>query len=135
MSKYIKWSDKFVIGVAAVDHEHQELVQLVNNAIATMEEGNPVDVTVTALGEVYAKIAAHFALEELMMRREAYREYMLHKDDHERLLDEIRDLMDAYEDGDYESNRDTFIAEIAEWFTGHFSTMDARLHACFPKGH
>jgi len=46
------------------------------------------------LGELYARIAAHFALKEKIMRDNGYDEYHDHKADHERLLDDIRDLMD-----------------------------------------
>ena len=38
----------------------------------------------------------HFALEERIMRDSGYSEYEDHKDDHEELLDEIRDLMDGF---------------------------------------
>ncbi len=127
----IKWTDNFSIGVASVDQEHRELVSLVNSVITAMEGDESTDTVLDGLGEVYAKIAAHFALEELLMRRESYRDYMLHKEDHERLLDEIRDLMDVYEDGSYHDNRDEFIDEIAEWFVRHFSTMDAKLHSLY----
>ena len=50
------------------------------------------------LGEIHARIAAHFALEEKIMREAHYDRFEAHKEDHEHLLDEIRDIMDAYED-------------------------------------
>ena len=124
----IKWRDEFSLGIAAVDHEHRELVSLVNEVLIAMDQELDSDKVLDALGEVYAKISAHFALEELHMRRESYHEYMIHKEDHERLLDEIRELMDAYEDGEYLENREVFISEITEWFVSHFSSMDAKLH-------
>jgi hemerythrin len=79
------------------------------------------------LGEIYARISAHFALEESLMRAKRYAHFDEHKADHERLLDEIRDIMDDYED------RRIFDAEqlaqrLGTWFTVHFRTHDARLH-------
>jgi hemerythrin len=38
--------------------------------------------------------SAHFALEERFMREHGYDQLALHKADHERLLDEIREIMD-----------------------------------------
>ena len=35
------------------------------------------------------------------MRRASYGDFEPHKEDHENLLDEIRDIMDAYEGGEY----------------------------------
>ncbi len=79
------------------------------------------------LGELYAMICAHFALEERVMRETGYDEYAAHKDDHERLLDEIRDLMDDYEDAGA-IDMDAFSRRLEHWFSEHFRTKDARLH-------
>ena len=79
------------------------------------------------LGELYTRITAHFALEEKIMRDNDYDEYQDHKADHERLLDDIRDLMDDYEDGVY-VDVERFGIRLDEWFSEHFRTRDARLH-------
>ena len=57
-----------------------------------------------------------------------YPEFSPHKADHERLLDDIRDIMDEYSvqgvlDDQALSNR------LATWFGDHFKTYDARLHS------
>jgi hypothetical protein len=44
-------------------------------------------------GDLYKGISAHFALEERSMR-ERVRPTRPHKNDHERLLDELRDIME-----------------------------------------
>ena len=77
------------------------------------------------LGEVFAKIAAHFALEELIMRKYAYDEYEVHKAEHEMLLDEIRDIMDATTPNYGEA----LSATVRDWFVNHFKSKDARLHS------
>lgn len=123
----IEWKDEYRVGVPAVDEEHRELIELINTLYDNMRssEGGP-DV-MEFLGEIYARIASHFALEELLMRRNEYDEYGEHKREHEQLLDEIRDIMDDYEDG-----RLLDEAELARrldtWFSEHFRTKDARLH-------
>ena len=123
----IEWRDDFSLGVAEVDHEHRELIELINVAYAHMQSNRAEDAVMDFLGEIYARIAAHFALEEKLMREHAYDEYAQHKDEHEQLLDEIRDLMDAYEDGDL-PDETALASRLHAWFTQHFSTMDARLH-------
>lgn len=120
----IEWDEKFSVGVAAVDHEHRELIALVNEAHERLARpGAAADI----LGEIHARIAAHFALEERLMQEQRYDGYAEHKADHERLLDEIRDIMDDYEDNRvYDEQR--FARRLAEWFSVHFQTHDARLH-------
>ena len=62
-----------------------------------------------------------------MMREYKYDAYIDHKIDHERLLDEIRELMDDFE---YlpEADFGNFGKELEAWFSGHFKSQDARLH-------
>ena len=123
----IAWDNRFSVGVAAVDHEHRELIGLVNETHERLKRPD-ADITVPDfLGEIYTRISAHFALEEQLMRASRYDRYPEHKADHERLLDAIRDIMDDYEDS-REFDEQRFAQRLATWFTGHFGTHDARLH-------
>ena len=62
------------------------------------------------------------------MRREGYDEYADHNGDHERLLDQIRDLMEAQEADTFAEVRDEFAARLEAWFVDRFRAQDARLH-------
>ncbi len=123
----IEWDEKFSVGVAAVDHEHRELIGLVNEAHERLMHSGTEGEVVDFLGEIYARISAHFALEEQLMRAKNYDGYGEHKADHERLLDEIRDIMDDYEDEAFFSE-EQFAHQLRAWFIEHFRTHDARLH-------
>lgn len=123
----IEWKDEFKLGIVEVDHEHRELVELINAAYVHMQSDESDGTVDDFLGEIYARISAHFALEEKMMRERGYDQFAQHKSEHEELLDEIRDLMDAYEDGDL-TDEGELAAKLQAWFTEHFRTQDARLH-------
>jgi hemerythrin len=123
----IEWKDDFSVGVPDVDYEHQKLIALINDLHDAMSRDNS-DVTVMDfLGEIYAHVAAHFALEEKIMRERNYDQYSDHKADHEALLDELRDIMDDYEENAFFSD-DTFANAVGSWFSDHFRNRDARLH-------
>ncbi|MEN8107261.1 MAG: bacteriohemerythrin [Pseudomonadota bacterium] len=123
----IEWKDEFSVGVADVDHEHRELIALINELHDAMSAENATLTVTDFLGEIYAHVSAHFALEEKIMREQRYDQYQDHKDDHERLLDELRDIMDDYEENAYFSDEE-FASHVERWFTEHFKTRDARLH-------
>ena len=123
----IEWKDQYSLGVSEIDYEHRELIELINDLYARLQRADSDTVVADFLGEIYARIAAHFALEEKVMRDNDYDEYAEHKDDHERLLDDIRDLMDDYEDGVY-VDVERFGDRLDDWFGEHFRTRDARLH-------
>ncbi len=123
----VLWRDDFSVGVASIDHEHRELIALINQIFEHLDGGDR-DAVADELGETYARISAHFALEEQMMRAETYDQYPDHKTDHERLLDDIREIMDAYEDGTYAERKEALAERLQHWFVDHFKTKDARLH-------
>ena len=123
----IEWSDDFSVGVADIDEEHKGLIDLINQLYANLQRGASADEVADFFGEIYANISAHFALEEKIMRESGYQEYAAHKNEHEQLLDEIRDLMDEYEQHSA-IDESELSARLQTWFGNHFKTMDSRLH-------
>ena len=124
----IEWRPEFEAGVAEVDHEHRELVDLINALHAQIGAKASKEIVSDFLSEVFAKISAHFALEETVMRKHRYDEYAAHKADHEKLLDDIRDIMDAHESGQFVDYETELGRAVRDWFVDHFKTKDARLH-------
>jgi len=124
----INWKDEFEIGIASVDFEHREMISMINNLHASLAATPSREAVASVLGEIFARISAHFALEENEMRAMGFPHYAEHKAAHETLLDEIRDIMDDIEADD----AGTYVHDLGErmerWFTMHFSTLDAILH-------
>lgn len=123
----LQWKSEYALGIPSVDHEHRELIEQINGLYAHIEGSADAAAIEACLEDIYAGIAAHFALEERHMREAAYDDYRAHKEEHEDLLDQIRDLMDAFE-ANPESGREQLQQRLADWFGGHFATFDARLH-------
>ena len=123
----ITWRAEFSVGVAAVDLEHRELIDLINRLDAEMREYATQSMVVETLGEIYARISAHFALEEKIMREAGYEGFAAHKQDHELLLDELLDVIDSTDStGRYD--REGLSRDLDRWFSDHFRTHDAKLH-------
>jgi hemerythrin-like metal-binding protein len=127
MASLIEWRDTFRTGIASVDHEHAELIALINRLYAALEQHDAPAVT-GFLGDLHDAIAAHFALEETLMQASRYPGYAAHKADHERLLDDIRDIMDEHDAGSSPDPAATLQPRLEAWFMRHFQTEDARLH-------
>ncbi|GBD44805.1 Bacteriohemerythrin [bacterium HR40] len=124
----IAWRQEFETGIPDVDHEHRELVALINELHDRLGGRADPETVEAFLGEVFARIAAHFALEETVMRKHGYDEYAEHKAEHETLLDEIRDIMDEHAAGRYADSTERLATRVRDWFVNHFKTKDARLH-------
>ncbi len=125
---FITWKAEYSLGIPSADAEHKELIELLNEIHdGLLRPGAGESAVFEFFGELYAKISAHFALEEKLMREHHYDGYAEHKADHERLLNEIRDLMDEYEDSNA-LDEEAFGKKLDAWFSNHFRTLDARLH-------
>ncbi len=123
----LQWQERFSVGIGAVDHEHRQLIELINRLHDEFARHGPKGGIEAFFGDLLAGISAHFALEERFMRERRYGELAQHKADHERLLDELRDLMDDAA-GLGTTGDDALAARLAAWFAHHFETHDARLH-------
>lgn len=126
----IEWRDEFATGIGSIDYEHRELIELINGLFERIERDDHKSAVLEFFGVLHARISSHFALEELIMRSAGYEEYEAHKAEHERLLDDIRDIMDDYDAGAAGGAefRATLARNLEAWFVEHFRTMDARLH-------
>lgn len=125
--KLIEWRDEFLLGIPDVDHEHRQLIGLINELYENYQKGDSKTTVMDFLGEIYTKITAHFALEEKIMQELNYDQYMDHKTDHEKLLDDICDFMDNVENEEFFEEGE-FGELLEHWFVEHFKTRDSRLH-------
>lgn len=123
----LRWKDEYSVGIASMDDEHREMIDLINDVYAKLGDSPDAATIESCLEEIFSTISLHFALEERIMRDSGYDEYEDHKEDHEELLDEIRDLMDGFEANPKEGAR-ALRLRLSDWFGKHFSSFDARLH-------
>lgn len=123
----LKWSPNYSVGIDAIDFEHQELINTINELHEQLGTPESKQTVPGFFGELLREITAHFALEEKIMRDVRYRQVSSHKEDHERLLEEIRDIMDAFELSE-EIDSVELAMRLDKWFTHHFKTHDARFH-------
>ena len=134
----IEWSTEFETGHAAVDYEHRQMIELISRFLEALESGKANEEKAeedpdAMMGEILVRISSHFALEELEMKRAKYGEYEAHKADHERLLDEFRDIMEDSPE-ERQAAAKTLSYNVEQWFLSHFRTFDARLHSGLATG-
>ena len=123
----IEWRDEFSIGLPEVDQEHRALIATINRLQSEASSGASSQAIAERIGDIHSSVAAHFALEERRMVTLGYDQYIVHKLDHERLLDEILDIQDGVQASDrYDPER---LGEtLSRWFGEHFRTHDKWLH-------
>lgn len=123
----LHWESRYSVGIGAVDHEHRELIELVNRLYEKATTQGSKEAVLDFFGDLFKAISSHFALEERLMRERGYDHLVQHKNDHERLLDEIRDIMEDFDASD-RFDESVLAQRLDAWFSRHFETHDARLH-------
>jgi len=123
----LQWRDEFATGISGIDYEHEELINSINSFYSKLTDHSEKDVLVNVLNDIYGEIYSHFVLEEKLMEKNGYDAYKEHKTDHDRLLDDIRDITTELEKT-AEYDEQVLKEKLAGWFSVHFKTHDARLH-------
>lgn len=124
----IDWRKEYEIGIRSIDHEHRELIDLINELHTGLAGDASPEAVAGFLGELYTQVSSHFALEERMMRDTRYDDFDGHKAGHEELLDSIYELMDSYGEGERFDFDDRLAGTFRAWFEHHLRGADARLH-------
>ena len=123
----IEWRDEFATGISGVDHEHQQLIEMINSVYSMLEENATKEDLTSCLGDIYGKIHGHFILEEQLMKKYDYDQYDVHSTNHKQLLDDIGIISDEVESS-ASLDSDLLQKKLNNWFQIHFKTHDARLH-------
>lgn len=114
-------------GIDGLDYEQRKLVEEMKAISDSFDRAEIAPEVSDLFGAIYAAASAHFALEESLMRANKYTLYQEHKADHERLLDRIRVMMEAYEDGICMACGVSLSECLETWFADHVKNADTKL--------
>lgn len=124
---YFDWNPVYDTGIAAIDYDHRQLVRILNKIhdliVNRVESCEITD----SLAEFHTLATAHFALEEKIMQDKNYSGFGGRRHTHYRLLDQVREIMDAYEAGAYQPG-DRLPATLKEWLSEAID-IDTKLFA------
>lgn len=123
----IEWREEYSTGNSGVDYEHKQLIELINSVYEMLEDSSDKDAVISCLGNIYGSISSHFALEEKWMELNQYDHYIEHRNDHNRLLDDLGAITDEFE-ASQKFDPEVLQHRLNQWFLVHFKTHDSRLH-------
>ncbi len=125
MSKFVEWSSELSVGIEEIDAQHHILVDLLNQIHEAIQQRQGAEVTrdIVQRLEEYARV--HFAVEESLMRILHYHDYESHKEEHEKLVQQLRGFRDKLDSG-----KVSISFELAHflktWLTKHIMEVDKR---------
>lgn len=116
---FLEWSDRYAVGVAVIDGQHREMLDLVNRLFAGLQAGRDREELVETLRELVRATEHNIATEERLMQEHGLT-LGHHHGEHTRLLEAIRRFevpLDA-------SGLGATGRFLREWLLGHIDEDD-----------
>ena len=117
----LDWHDSFVLGFGPMDNLHHEFVDLVA-ALQAAPDSELVD----RLATLAAHCEQHFEEENRWMRETEFPPRDCHIDEHNAVLQSVRDVQALLAQGDIDNCR-RLTEALAGWFPGHADHLDSAL--------
>ena len=127
MSNFLEWLDDWYLGIEEIDQQHLQLVSLLNQIAATLQDVDETPLcpqaTMPLVQRLLDETRQHFKDEESIMREHDYPDLIDHHRDHVMLLAELQDFIREVEEGlrsfDVES-----LTALKHWLIDHVTESD-----------
>jgi hemerythrin len=107
----VQWRNEYRVGAESIDDEHKVLIERINRLDdQLMAEDGPLAAS-TFFEQLAETIAAHFGREDRFMRERGYDQLPPRKEDYERFLDEIYNLIEEL-DSHEKASREVLAARL-----------------------
>jgi hemerythrin-like metal-binding protein len=98
--KWASWDDKLITGHTGMDHDHKDLMDLINQLADGMENNKPKEFCSNLLEQFIEHTRTHFLDEEKLMDWHRYPKAKEHQDLHAMLIKDVLAFKAAYDAGD-----------------------------------
>ncbi|MFN7035761.1 MAG: bacteriohemerythrin [Bellilinea sp.] len=119
----IKWEDRYSVKISKFDHQHQQLVSMINQLYDAMKVGKGQVELGKILEELVDYTRKHFSSEEALMLKHAYPQYAEHKASHDRLTHQVIDFKNQYHEGKIGLSIQ-MMNFLKEWLVNHILDED-----------
>ncbi len=117
------WSAAHAVGIREIDDQHTHLAELIDQLTAALKDNCDGEVIAAGMTGLIEYAAFHFAAEERLMAQHQFGGLMRHREEHRRLLHDIRNLR---VDEDFASIS-LILRYLQEWLLRHVDGMDRQL--------
>jgi len=122
-----EWDESFLIGIEELDHEHKVLINDIKRLHEELTRHEQKSEIEKCLGDIYARMQAHFALEEHVMKEHEYEFFDEHKREHDDLLDSFTEYMLQFLNDADISTSITVEGPLKHWVLNHIITSDKKM--------
>lgn len=120
---YMEWSDQYLLGLAEIDEQHQQLFALVNRLHENVVNGEPQSAAGIILDKLIEYTVEHFATEEKRFLAEGYPQYGEHKNEHDLLTRQALELQEKFRANQIMLTFD-LLDFLSDWLKKHTTDSD-----------
>src|SRR5947209_1947922 len=92
-TRVFRWSEMYSVNIAALDRQHQELFESINELEVALRAGEGDRSVEEVLAKLVNYAAAHFAAEESLMEQHGFPGFSSHRAQHEMFRNKLGDLL------------------------------------------
>lgn len=128
----IEWDPSLSMGIDTLDLQHRELFDRINDLRVAVSQGQARTETGRMIAYLEEYVKVHFTMEETLMKRKKYRDYVAHRQEHLNFLTMFFEMKQRYEELEAEGAILSFLAveidrKLAEWLVEHIGKVDKQL--------
>ena len=121
--KLMQWSEQLSVGIQEIDEQHKVLIDLLNKLHNAILHHHGADACGQIMDELCEYTKIHFAVEESILRILDYPNYENHKEHHEQLLSQVRELRHKMETENHSISFE-LLHFLKKWLTIHIMEED-----------
>lgn len=121
---YLNWNDSMSVNVPAIDGQHRQLVDLINQLHDAMSQGQGHTVLADIISGLIDYTNLHFAAEEAYFDASAYPGGAEHKAQHEAFVAKATDFKNGFDEGRLMLTLD-IMDFLGDWLVDHIQGSDA----------
>lgn len=133
MKRLFSWNRTYDIGVDSMNHQHQQLIDIMNNLYEQNQQEKPKVLLLKTLVHLQESTIKHFKEEESFMSSIHYSELERHQLVHKNLLYNLEDQIKKFENSNSEKIPEEFFEFLTFWLKSHIKGIDTR-YGRFYKG-
>jgi len=129
---FIDWQENYSVGIKQFNDDHKELVKIINELHNGLVSNLGISQMTYVMDGLVNYTVGHFAREEKYMKKYDYSGYDEHKEEHEKLLNKVREYYQMLKDG-----RSSFTIELMaflkDWLVDHILGSDMEYKEFFKE--
>jgi len=123
---FIEWSSRFSVDVNSVDHQHQQLVHIINDLHDAMKSGKGKEALGASLNNLLDYTKTHFDHEEKNMKLKNYPDLAEHTKQHNDLIKQVKDYKAKFDNGEALLTIEV-MDFLRDWLLNHIMKSDKRM--------